>query len=326
MTEELEQLLKNLKLRRLLNVYDEQLQAAEKAQTSYTEFVAGLLRAQWHERQESALEWRIHRANLPERWSLETFPWSRQPGVNRKQMRGFGQQARLFFGEDLGNGTAVVSRPASPMRHLIAPEQCLPVAFGERGEGTARPEGFANIANGSLHATFLITGADLTGTSDEVIMSAELHQSRVEVDLVASAFEHRAAKVVVKNHARLAGPVLEGMDMAAQKVLHRLVEEELQIQRPRPRQRGHEAGQRAAGAAHGDLAEVSPVHLGLFGGERLQSSGKVRARAGAAGPRRAATVLRCRCNRVRGSSDECAWRAAADADPASGERTPCKGR
>ncbi len=51
MTEELEQLLKNLKLRRLLNVYDEQLQAAEKAQTSYTEFVAGLLRAQWHERQ-----------------------------------------------------------------------------------------------------------------------------------------------------------------------------------------------------------------------------------------------------------------------------------
>ena len=33
----------------------------------------------------------------------------------------------------------------------------------------------------------------------------------------------------------------------------------------------HEAGQRAAGAAHGDLAEVSPVHLGLLGGECLQS-------------------------------------------------------
>ena len=89
MTEELEQLMKNLKLRRMLAVYDEQLQSAEKAQIPYTEFVAGLLRAQWHERQESALEWRIHRANLPERWSLETFPWSRQPGVNRKQMRTF---------------------------------------------------------------------------------------------------------------------------------------------------------------------------------------------------------------------------------------------
>ena len=87
MTEELEQLLKNLKLKRVLKVYDEQLQEGEKGDISYSDFVAGLLRAQWHERQESAPEWRIHRANLPERWSLETFPWSRQPGVNRKQYK-----------------------------------------------------------------------------------------------------------------------------------------------------------------------------------------------------------------------------------------------
>src|SRR5207248_1679065 len=40
MTEDLEQLLKNLKLRRMLSVYDEQLRAAEKAETSYSEFVA----------------------------------------------------------------------------------------------------------------------------------------------------------------------------------------------------------------------------------------------------------------------------------------------
>jgi DNA replication protein DnaC len=91
MTEELEQLLKNLKLRRMLGVYDEQLRAAEKAETSYSEFVAGLLRAQWHQRQESALEWRIKQANLPERWSLETFPYARQPGVNRKQIRAFAE-------------------------------------------------------------------------------------------------------------------------------------------------------------------------------------------------------------------------------------------
>jgi DNA replication protein DnaC len=91
MTEELEQLLKNLKLRRMLSVYDEQLRAAEKADVSYSEFVAGLLRAQWHDRQESALEWRIGRANLPERWSLETFPYARQPGVNRKQIRAFAE-------------------------------------------------------------------------------------------------------------------------------------------------------------------------------------------------------------------------------------------
>src|SRR6202790_5115526 len=83
--------MKNLKLRRMLSVYDEQLRAAEKSQVSYSEFVAGLLRAQWHERQEGALEWRIKRANLPEKWSLETFPRTRQPGVNRKQIRAFAE-------------------------------------------------------------------------------------------------------------------------------------------------------------------------------------------------------------------------------------------
>jgi len=91
MTEELEQLLKNLKLRRMLSVYEEQLRAAEKEDVSYSEFVARLLRAQWHARQEGALEWRIRRANLPERWSIETFPFPRQPGVNRKQIRTFAE-------------------------------------------------------------------------------------------------------------------------------------------------------------------------------------------------------------------------------------------
>src|SRR3989442_8592097 len=80
--EELEQLLKNLKLRRILDIYDEQLRSAEKEDVSYTEFLTRLLRAQWHTRQEHALEWRIQRANLPERWSLDTFPFARQPGVN----------------------------------------------------------------------------------------------------------------------------------------------------------------------------------------------------------------------------------------------------
>ena len=91
MTEELEQLLKNLKLKRMLSVYDEQLRAAEKQDATYSDFFAGLLRAQWHQRQESALEWRIKNANLPERWSLETFPYARQPGVNRKQIRAFAE-------------------------------------------------------------------------------------------------------------------------------------------------------------------------------------------------------------------------------------------
>src|SRR5438105_8887487 len=91
MTEELEQLLKNLKLRRILEIYDEQLRAADKDDISYSDFVTRLVRAQFQAKQEGALEWRIRRANLPERWTLETFPFARQPGVSRKQIRGFGE-------------------------------------------------------------------------------------------------------------------------------------------------------------------------------------------------------------------------------------------
>ena len=101
MSEELEQLLKNLKLRRILEIYDEQLRTAEKEDLSYSEFVVRLLRAQWHARQESALEWRIRRANLPERWSLETFPFARQPGVQRKQIRAFAELEFIARAENL---------------------------------------------------------------------------------------------------------------------------------------------------------------------------------------------------------------------------------
>jgi DNA replication protein DnaC len=101
MTEELEQLLKNLRLRRVLEVYEEQLKAAEKEDVSYSEFLARLVRAQWHARQEGALEWRIRRANLPERLSLETFPYARQPGVNRKQIRAFAELEFIAKAENI---------------------------------------------------------------------------------------------------------------------------------------------------------------------------------------------------------------------------------
>jgi DNA replication protein DnaC len=101
MTEELEQLLKNLQLRRVLGVYNEQLKAAEKEDVSYSEFLTRLVRAQWHARQEGALEWRIRRANLPERLSLETFPYARQPGVNRKQIRAFAELEFITKAENI---------------------------------------------------------------------------------------------------------------------------------------------------------------------------------------------------------------------------------
>lgn len=53
MTEELEQLLKNLKLRCILEIYEEQLRAADKDDISYSDFVTRLVRAQWQAKQEA---------------------------------------------------------------------------------------------------------------------------------------------------------------------------------------------------------------------------------------------------------------------------------
>src|SRR5947209_4478096 len=62
MSEELGQLLKNLKLRRMLEIYEEQLRAAEKQDVSYSEFLTRLLRAQCHHRLETAYRCQFIRA------------------------------------------------------------------------------------------------------------------------------------------------------------------------------------------------------------------------------------------------------------------------
>lgn len=91
MTEEIAQLLKVMHLRRMAEILDEELVVAEREQRSYQDLLARLLRAQWHSQQQKALEWRIDRARLPERWTLETFPFKKQPGVSQKQIRGLAE-------------------------------------------------------------------------------------------------------------------------------------------------------------------------------------------------------------------------------------------
>jgi DNA replication protein DnaC len=91
MTDEIAQLLKSLHLGRIAEIFDDELAHAEQNQLSYQDFIARLLRAQWHHRQETALVWRIKRAALPEQWTLETFPFKRQPGVSQRQIRSFAE-------------------------------------------------------------------------------------------------------------------------------------------------------------------------------------------------------------------------------------------
>lgn len=89
LSEELLQILANLRMKRLAEILAEELARADKSGLTYEEFLLGLLRAHYHHRQEAALAWRIKRAKLPEKWTLESFPFKIQTGVSQRQIRSF---------------------------------------------------------------------------------------------------------------------------------------------------------------------------------------------------------------------------------------------
>ena len=91
MNEDLEQLLSNLKLKTVAARFEEMLAAAEKSGTPITTLITQLLRAEWHARQEQALESRIKRAHFKENWTLESFPFKEQKGVKERQIRTLAQ-------------------------------------------------------------------------------------------------------------------------------------------------------------------------------------------------------------------------------------------
>ncbi len=94
MNDDLEQLLRSLKLKRMHQVITRELERAEKEEVSYSEFLARLLREEYHFRQERSLAYRINQAHLPEKWSIESFPFRKQPGVKRAAIK---QLAELDF-------------------------------------------------------------------------------------------------------------------------------------------------------------------------------------------------------------------------------------
>jgi DNA replication protein DnaC len=87
MNDDLAQLLSCLKLKKIAEIYDTELGKADKAAEPFGKLLARLLRAEWHYRQECALTWRIKKANLPDEWTLESFPFKKQPGVSPRQIR-----------------------------------------------------------------------------------------------------------------------------------------------------------------------------------------------------------------------------------------------
>ena len=88
MSEDLDQLAQNLKLAKIRKILPQELNRAVKQETDCGEFLSRLLRAEYHYRQERSIEYQIKLARIPERWSIETFPFAKQPGVKAATIKG----------------------------------------------------------------------------------------------------------------------------------------------------------------------------------------------------------------------------------------------
>lgn len=93
-SDDIDQLLKNLHMAAMREVVARELSRAQKDKPSYADFYARVLREQYKLLRERSLEYRIRRARLPERWTLETFPFDLQPAAPAAVVR---QLAELDF-------------------------------------------------------------------------------------------------------------------------------------------------------------------------------------------------------------------------------------
>lgn len=87
MREQIHEQLAALRLRGMAGALDVELERAERENAPSTEVVWRLLAAQEAYCREKRLAYRIAQAKLPWHWTLDTFPFDRQPGIDRSQIR-----------------------------------------------------------------------------------------------------------------------------------------------------------------------------------------------------------------------------------------------
>ena len=86
MNEELAAKLKCLRLSALLAHWDEYLKLAAKKRLSHGRLLAHVVEEEYRIRRENACRLRLKRAHIPEPFVIETFPFGKQPKLNRKMV------------------------------------------------------------------------------------------------------------------------------------------------------------------------------------------------------------------------------------------------
>jgi DNA replication protein DnaC len=86
MDDQLQKILKYLRLGGLLDHWDELLAAAQRGRFSHERLLKHVLEAEYRTKSDNARLLRRKRARLPELLEIETFPFTRQPKLDRKRI------------------------------------------------------------------------------------------------------------------------------------------------------------------------------------------------------------------------------------------------
>jgi len=86
MDEELKQMLKYIRLGGLLANWDPYLSAAQKGNYSHARLLKYVVEKEYQIKKENSRKVRLVRAKIPEKFVIETFPFARQPKLNKKKI------------------------------------------------------------------------------------------------------------------------------------------------------------------------------------------------------------------------------------------------
>src|SRR5260221_1193195 len=86
MRDQLQPLLAQLRFHGMAAALDDEIERAEREATPAAELLRRLLNAEAGPRPQGAHRNRLDQAHLPWRWTLDTFPFERQPGINQAQI------------------------------------------------------------------------------------------------------------------------------------------------------------------------------------------------------------------------------------------------
>jgi len=87
----IEELLDRLRLAGLKKALADELLLAQKTGCALTESLYRLLAAEYAHRQQRSMLYRLRQAKIPFDWTLESFPFNKQPAVNKKQIMDLAQ-------------------------------------------------------------------------------------------------------------------------------------------------------------------------------------------------------------------------------------------